>query len=282
MFSYFSQNNNLSHVDMPHIESISSCDTYGVLVDSASLLWHKDAETKQEALTLNLEELKVLKSCILLWNTDLTLLRLKKRSIDKLLKQCTIIASNEYIRSLLQVFYPPPIYILRMPIIDIPYGKKKDNLIVASGTVGFVNGTDVTIELFKSLPKDIHKVYIGHSNLLEDTYLEGQLKNECDWYPDVADKMFADIMARSKYYIHTDKTDVNASFFIKFALSGSYIFAPKKLTLFDEYDYVKRFNSVDHCVDLIAESNVGNKHIVDKDKYSVDVFHKNLQKIIWR
>lgn len=289
MFSYFAKDNNLSHLDIPYVDCISDVESYGIIVDTASLLWHEDAETEEEAIRLNIEELKITKSSVLLWATDLTLLKLRQRTRGKLLQQCSgIMAGNEYIASLLKVFYLPPIYLLRHPISDIKYCYSKRRTVVAAGTVGISNDTPIIIELFQGLSDEWDKIYIGRSNTVEDRYLEGGLKNTCDWYADIDQKRFQDVIDKAYIHVHIDKHDINPINFIRFGLSGSHILVSNKLTLFNEYPHINRFDSVSQCVHIIEEifkneGSYGNERISTymRLRHSTDAFKDTLQKIIW-
>ena len=78
MWSHFSTtpNRTLEYIDIPHTSSIGACDTFGILIDTASLTKHEaGAGAGDEAVALNLEEIKLLRGKPILWITDLMLLK---------------------------------------------------------------------------------------------------------------------------------------------------------------------------------------------------------------
>ena len=232
------------------------------------------------------------KSVKLLWNEEQEIMRWSVERRQEMFGYIDgYLVSNKYLKQLLSMYDLSPMYILYTPINQdrfTPKPKKKQ--VVAVGKIGLQKNTDAIIKLFKELPDDITKVYIGNAGLWgfvtypHDLCLQREVSEVADVYIESAtQEEVADIMSESLYYANFSIYDVGCLSFLEAAMSGCYCFTWNYHPMFDEYENVIRVQDVAEAVELMDCKTLEPNLILRKEimgKHSYPSFQTQLEKII--
>ena len=181
MWSYYTdkRNDNLEYIGLPFVTNLSEVRTHCLLFDTCMLFNYVNAESGIESIDLSIQGLKANNTIVLLWATDLSLLKLTKEHRDELLTQVNgIVAINEHIKNVLSAYYFCHIGILRLPAYVIKQNHIKQPLVTVVNDID-IYGTPFIVSLFEGLSSNIDKVFIGKAINSGYTYLEGELLKVC-------------------------------------------------------------------------------------------------------
>lgn len=173
-----------------------------------------------------------------------------------------LIASNRYQKQLLETLpFDLPVYTLYTPIdADLFHIVPKKKQIVVAAKVGLQKNTQAVIELFKRLPADIHKVYIGNAEMWGkvtydvDKDLQKAVAEVADTYIKAASPIkTAEYIRESLVGINMSIYDVGSLSFLESGMSGCDFFAWGYHPMFDEYEHVTRFDTLADGLPKIIE-----------------------------
>ncbi len=205
-----------------------------------------------------------------------------------------LIACNQYQKQLLETLpFDLPIYTLYTPIdAEVYHPEEKKRQIIVASKVGFQKNTQAVIELFKQLPNDIHKVYIGNAEMWgkvvyeHDKEFEKGLARVSDTYIKSESPLeTAKWIRQSQVGVNMSIYDVGSLFFLELAMAGGDFFAWHYHPMFDEYKHVKRFGTIEDGLPKIIEcfeKQEPNTQLADEiaGKHSFASFKTQLGNII--
>ena len=246
----------------------------------------------------NIEALKKSPSIKILWAEEQEILRWSGNSLADMCSAVDVIAvSNEYLSQLVVPIVPEvmPVKILYTPIDSDTFSPaKKKRQVIVVGKVGLQKNTNAIIEFYKGLPEDISKVYIGSPGMWgsvqypTDLELQAQLKEVCDKYIESAPySEVAQHVSRSSIYLNMSIYDVGCLSFLEAATAGCHCFCWNYHPMFDEYENVNRFESVDEGVAMVKALFDSKPKLTDKKmrtevmaKHSYASFNAQLKALI--
>ncbi len=175
-----------------------------------------------------------------------------------------LLACNQYQKQLLETLpFDKPIYTLYTPIDDeLYYPEPKKKQVIVASKVGYQKNTAAIIELFDALSDDIRTVYIGSAEMWggKSTYeydkeFEKELSRAADTYIKSASPVeTAEWIRKSAAGLNISIYDVGSLFFLETVMAGGDFFAWNYHPMFNEYQHVKRFDTVKDGASLITET----------------------------
>lgn len=250
-----------------------------------------------------MEKLQQHKGIKLLWCEEQTVFRWTHKIQKMILPHIDgLLACNQYQHQLLETLpFDLPIYTLYTPIDpEVYYPEEKKRQIVVASKVGLQKNTQAVIDLFQQLPSDIHKVYLGNAEMWGaatyeyDKELEKQLAHTADTYIKSASPLdTAKYIRESLVGVNMSIYDVGSLFFLEAALSGCHFFAWNYHPMFDEYEHVHRFDTLQDGLPKMIEcfekqepntpltDEVAAKHSFKSFKTQLDSVIKNVLKEVF-
>ena len=219
----------------------------------------------------NLEVINNSNCMKLLWCEEQAIFRCGGSSQKKIVDSIdALLACNEYQKQLLETIRgDKPVHILYTPIDETlfnPVSKKPQ--VVAMGKIGLQKNTSAILNLFRRLPADIHKVYIGNAGLWGevsfeyDMNLERQMQDVADEYIHSATYLeVAKKINEAFAYVNMSIYDVGCLSFLESAMSGCYCYCWNYHKMFDEYENITRFDTVGDLIPILMTDieQFGNK-----------------------
>ena len=205
-----------------------------------------------------------------------------------------IINCNHFLNNMMKAYVKAPMHVLHTPIDSKFYfpAKEKRPQIVAMGKIGIFKNTQQVVEIFKMLPKNIDKIYIGSIDMWgeklplpiskSDRITQSEMGNICDFYPALGKKDVADILSESWGYLNVSRYDTGCLSFLESAMSGCHCFCWDSHPMFDEYPFVKRFKGSSDGVDLITKTlkdNPGPNNSLRNHMVSVHGYEASVKRL---
>ena len=220
---------------------------------------------RSEVFNDNISLMKENRAVKLGWTEEQELLRWNGCQRKEFLSLCKVLlVCNQYLYRQLSVYAKQtttPMSILRTPIDDAFYmPKEKERKVVAMGRICAAKNIEGVIEVFKNLPDDIEKVYIGNQSMWgvapnnSNTLLEKKLQDVVDrWIPLASRYEVASELSTALGYFNVSVYDVGCLSFLESAMSGCHCFAWTFHPMFDEYTQCHRFNGYKDGANLIKD-----------------------------
>ena len=283
---------NIAEAGIPVVNRIPLCETFGLLVEPLSMNHNPNSDSTSKSFELNIEELKESRSFKVCWAEEQQLLRWQGKKREALLSAVSaIFVCNKYLQQLLRVYVRQPIKILRTPINTNRFAPDcKPKRVVAIGKVCIEKNIAGVMDLFSDLPSSWEKIFIGNAGLWGqeakpvDKALEGQLKNVCDWYPSLTQNEVAEIASNTFAYVNLARYDVGSLAFLEFASAGCHCFCWDFHPMFDEYQFVHRFDTPAEGAEKIIDTMAKERHnactrarIAMESMHSYKAFRKQLK-----
>ena len=217
----------------------------------------------EEIANGKMEKLEQHKGIKLLWCEEQTVFRWSYEVQYRIFSVIDgLIACNQYQKQLLETLpFDLPVYTLYTPIdSELFYSEPKKKQILVASKVGLQKNTQAIIELFRHLPDDVHKMYIGNAEMWGkvtypiDKDIERTMSETADTYIKAASPLdTAAHIRESLVGINMSLYDVGSLFFLESAMSGCHFFAWNYHPMFDEYEHVDRFESLEDGLPKIVE-----------------------------
>ena len=232
-----------------------------VLIEPLSLRLKKGVAEK--VVAGKMEKLEQHTGIKLLWCEEQTVFRWSHKIQRMILSTIDgFVACNQYQKQLLETLpFDKPIYTLYTPIdADIYRPVEKKKQVIVASKVGLQKNSQAIIKLFKQLPEDVHTVYVGNSDMWGrhtyecDREFERGLETAADTYIKSASPLeTAKWICESLAGINMSIYDVGSLFFLESAMAGCNFFAWNYHPMFDEYEHVDRFNTLEDGLPQMIE-----------------------------
>ena len=260
-------------------------------------LW-ANIDNTYESLEESEKKLKENNAFNILWQEELAMFRMSNSQFRfKLIDAVDCIVNcNRYLNNVMRAYITQPMHILYTPIDDKFYkpSETKKKQIVAMGCVGTHKNVDGIIEMFKALPNEFDKIYIGSSLLwgkrkdFSDVgaKLEKKLKNICEWHPELDKRETAEVLSDSWGYVNMSRYDVGCLSFLESAMSACHCFCWDSHPMFDEYHFINRFIGIEDGVQVIVEKYRNNTKMNGslrnymKAKHGYEAVRENLKRVL--
>ena len=229
------------------------------------LVLHQQNSLGKGGFSTNIAQLEQNPAIKVVWAEEQEFLRWCGADRQKILDMVDHFAcSNQYQYNQFKSFLgDTPVSILRTPIDANFYkpDKTKKKRVVALGRICTEKNIEGVVEVFKNLPDDIEKVYLGGQRMWNEqanqvnTQLEQKVMDVVDVWEAAADReQVADELSQAWGYFNVSIYDVGCLSFLEAAMSGCHCFAWEFHPMFDEYDCVHRFFDYKEGADLMVNT----------------------------
>ena len=173
----------------------------------------------------------------------------------------------------------------------------KDNSIIGCSKLGLEKNAPKIAEIYKKLPVDIEKRFIGGIDLWGVTSqypseinieMQTEMDSVCDWIePNATYDEVKDIYYKSKAFIGDSKYDTFCYSMVEAMASGMWCFLGDH-PLYDSVPHAFRFSTVEEAVNIITEKMPLLDGFCEesvefvRDNYSFDVYKKSMSELIGR
>ena len=256
-----------------------------------------DHDTRKKAFLQRMDHMKMNPALKLAWSEEQELLRWDGKSKDMFLAECKeLLTCNQYhYKQLSSIAKDIPMRILRTPISSEFYAPaQKQMKVIAMGRVCSAKNVEGVIEIFKRLPSDIEKVYIGNQSMWGvapnpiNEQLEKSLQAVVDrWIPLASREEVARELSTALGYFNVSIYDVGCLSFLEAAMSACHCFAWRFHPMFDEYTACHRFTEYAEGAKLIADTLKAAENQSDMvmreqvyNWHSYEAFRKSVDTII--
>ena len=212
----------------------------------------------------NLKDMSDNSSIIIVWSEEQEILRWAGHERKMLFDKADYyVCSNKYLKNMTSPMAGDiPVSILRTPINDsLYYPANKIRKVIAMGRICMEKNIAGVIDVFKKLPSDVEKVYIGSQEMWAENENEANSKLE-DGLVSVVDRVERDLtrtqiaheLSTAWGYFNVSIYDVGCLSFLESAMSGCHCFGWDYHPMFDEYKSVHRFFDYKDGADAIMDT----------------------------